>query len=844
MSHRGTIFIRFFRQRIGARIMAGFGLITLLALLVALVSLLNVWTVNRRLEDEARRERLVIASGLTMSLALERQWAGIRGYVLSGDQRDLQRLQEGQDLFASAVKTLAQESNQPEATARLTRLRALEAEFEAATRRQIVFYDKGWTATPQVATLVTGQEEQKALDREIGAFNEWQQSLIGQEMAAASNRATLAMGVALGLVGLAGLVSTMIALVLTRSITRPIRGLARVAGEMKGGNLAVIVPSMGEDEIGTLAQTIAQMASALDVSRRSLEASLAETEQRNRELTALNTVAAAASSLDRQELLLKAIDVVLDLTGDEAAAIFLREPDGSLLPAAERGMPAALTEPEPLRAIVRFLDEAMLRPGLAVLRLEADTTEPPEMVELIHRHGIRSSVTVPLTSQGTVVGLLSVASTRGRVFDDTETMLLGNIGSQVGIAVENASLVSQLEGRVTTLSVINEVSRAISAVLDLDQLYAVIHEQCLRSLDMPTFTIALWDDEAEALTPALVHLDYQRQDLADGWPTQPALALVVARGRRPLMTNDYYATCLEYGLGHVVPPKPIRRSWMGVPMTIGDRLVGVIVVATPLRRYGDADRDLLLAVANQAAVAVENARLYQRTRELGVIEERNRLAREIHDTIAQGLTGIVLQLEATGTLLDTRPERARQRLSKATELARGTLGEARRSVWNLRPRPLEERSLFEAIEGVARRLEDDGIRIQCELVGEPVKPAPETENSVYRIAQEALENIRKHAAATEVELSLAFDDNRLMLTIGDNGRGFDPEQLTRQRTDGGGFGLLGMRERARLVGGQLEIHSSAGAGTVLIVMAPLALHADIPKPTRPATPTATRALMP
>jgi signal transduction histidine kinase len=162
----------------------------------------------------------------------------------------------------------------------------------------------------------------------------------------------------------------------------------------------------------------------------------------------------------------------------------------------------------------------------------------------------------------------------------------------------------------------------------------------------------------------------------------------------------------------------------------------------------------------------------------------------------------------------------------------------------LRPQPLEERSLYEAVEQEARRLADDGVTVNCELVGVPAKPAPETENAVYRIAQEALQNIRKHAGATEVDVELAFDENRLILSISDNGRGFDEATLARQRTDGGGFGLLGMRERARLVSGRLEVHSTPGAGTSLVISAPLVAYAGIPRPTQPATPTSTRAHIP
>ncbi|MCC6626729.1 MAG: GAF domain-containing protein [Chloroflexi bacterium] len=837
--------VGYFRTHIGARILAGFGLIAVLALLVGLVSLANVMTVNTRLETLAQRDREIVTQVLGLQLAVEQQWAAVRSYALSEDERDLAPFEAARDRFDSALAVLERTLDHPDAAAHLARMRDLDAAFASAARRQIILVQQGWRTTSRVATLPTGQSERDALLAEIDAFDRWQSIIVGEELAAARTTAVLAMSVALGLVGLAGVISILIATVLTRSITRPIRSLAGIAAAMKSGDLVVQVPTMGADEIGTLGQTMAQMASALKASRVSLEASLAETEVRNRELITLNTVAAATSSLIRTDLLAKVLDTVLGLTGDEMAGIHLRQADGTMVGGAQRGLPEGLTQPAALALIIRDLDAVMLRPRLPWLALTPHDTEPAGLLTLLRDHGITSTLTVPLTSQGEVVGLLSIGSTRGREFEPGEITLMCNIGSQLGIAIENSSLVHQLEEQVTTLSIINEISHAISAVLNVEDLYTVIYEQCRRVFGIATFTVADWHDERQELVPALVVVDGRREDINPRWPAQPALSLVVARTQQSLVTNDYYAMVQEYGFDYVVAPDPpIRRSWLGVPMTIGDRLLGVIVIATPNRLFSQADHDLMAAIANHAAVAVENARLYQQTRELGVIEERNRLAREIHDTIAQGLTGIVLQLEATSTLLDTRPERARQRLTKVTELARSTLSEARRSVWNLRPQPLEEQSLFEAIETEASRLSDDGLMVQCELVGEPEKPAPETENAVYRIAQEALQNIRKHARATEVDVVLAFDENRLILTIADNGRGFDDATLARQRTDGGGFGLLGMRERARLINGQLEVQSTPGTGTSLLITAPLVAYTRIPPPTQPASPTATRAQIP
>jgi two-component system, NarL family, sensor kinase len=203
-----------------------------------------------------------------------------------------------------------------------------------------------------------------------------------------------------------------------------------------------------------------------------------------------------------------------------------------------------------------------------------------------------------------------------------------------------------------------------------------------------------------------------------------------------------------------------------------------------------------------------------------VMEERNRLAREIHDTIAQGLTGIVLQLEAADHLMEGNPARARMRLQKATAPARSSLQEARRSVWNLRPTPLEQRTLVEAVRQELNSLsEETGIQGILDTEQAPDALAAEMENGLFRIAQEALNNVRKHSGASQVHVRLAQVESSVELDVRDDGVGFDSQA---RHTSGqqGGFGLLGLRERARILGGSLRIESSPGEGTLVSVHVP------------------------
>jgi two-component system NarL family sensor kinase len=203
-----------------------------------------------------------------------------------------------------------------------------------------------------------------------------------------------------------------------------------------------------------------------------------------------------------------------------------------------------------------------------------------------------------------------------------------------------------------------------------------------------------------------------------------------------------------------------------------------------------------------------------------VTEERNRLAREIHDTLAQGLTAIILQLEIAD--MSEPSDAARKPIAKALDLARANLLEARRSVLDLRAEALEGRSLPEALDAlIASFRRETGT--DAEFVGPPtVERYPaRVESGLYRIAQEALTNVRKHAAASHVRVELLTHEDHLHLAIVDNGRGFNPKK-TRSAETTDGFGLRGMNERAALLGGTLSMESRRGRGTRLEVQVPMA----------------------
>jgi signal transduction histidine kinase len=233
-----------------------------------------------------------------------------------------------------------------------------------------------------------------------------------------------------------------------------------------------------------------------------------------------------------------------------------------------------------------------------------------------------------------------------------------------------------------------------------------------------------------------------------------------------------------------------------------------------------------LAEANSrlAAAMEENAGLHAQlvasARDAGVHDERERLAREIHDTIAQGLAGIVAQLQAARSGGD-RPGDRERHLDTAAELARSTLVEARRSVQALRPEPLEAARLPDALADVAARwTEVSGVPAAVTTTGTARQLHPEVEIALLRTGQEALANVGKHAAASRVGVTLSYMEDVVTLDVRDDGIGFDPAGLTGEPADGSGFGLTGMRQRVARVAGHLEIESAPGEGTAVSATVP------------------------
>jgi signal transduction histidine kinase len=273
-----------------------------------------------------------------------------------------------------------------------------------------------------------------------------------------------------------------------------------------------------------------------------------------------------------------------------------------------------------------------------------------------------------------------------------------------------------------------------------------------------------------------------------------------------------------------------------VPIATEDKVLGEIFIACPSEAcFGDTRLQLLVSIGSQLAVAIENARLYDAVRRkeeasstflrqyiTAQEEERKRIARELHDEPAQLLTGLALAIETASQMAIPQNGELRRALASANILTERVSTEVGRIIRDLRPTLLDDLGLLEALEFYAdTRLRPSGIQVTCETAGTDGRFPPELETALFRVAQEAMSNIARHAQAENVSLTLEFQDEFVAIDIEDDGQGFNVEATFARGQDGAPFGLMGMRERVDLLSGTLVVESRPGEGTSVRVRVPL-----------------------
>jgi two-component system NarL family sensor kinase len=377
-----------------------------------------------------------------------------------------------------------------------------------------------------------------------------------------------------------------------------------------------------------------------------------------------------------------------------------------------------------------------------------------------------------------------------------------------------------LARRNRELSILNSIAEALNRSVDMDQALRATLARVAELLGLHTGWIWLLDEETGAsylgaalnLPPALTKNPLRMCGSCYCLDTYRAGDLNGA-------ANVNVVACSR--LKELVDGTDGLRYHASIPLYAHGKKLGVLNVAsTDWRELGPEDLRLLYTVGDLVGMAIERARLFAQSLRLGAVEERSRIARELHDTLAQGLTAVALQLESADCMLEDggSPERVQQIVRKALALTRANLEETRRSVQDLRAAPLDGRSLAEALAALAGGEHSSlpGPAVTFEMAGEH-RPLPvRVENGVFRMAQEAVTNAQRHANAQHVSIRLETVPHRLRLRVEDDGQGFDSATV-----EPGHYGLVGMNERAKLLGGRLRVQSCPGSGTCIDVTIPL-----------------------
>src|SRR6266536_3469745 len=483
--------------------------------------------------------------------------------------------------------------------------------------------------------------------------------------------------------------------------------------------------------------------------------------------------------------------------------------------------------------------------------------------ELALANGLRSGWSTPiLASDGSVLGIFGIYGREPRSPTPQHQHTIKQITHLASIAIERKQAAESLRASDLLargqLEALTHTLDALAQESDPDRLLEHVLRTIIEKSD--AHSVSVWDREPDGDWLELFAMIEDGRFQTRSGAFHPAARLAMLAQDHPVwreilhtglhaviedidqptvrmcVGQDPSATWHDILKDGELPPSIMRfkshlremgvHTILFVPMLVAGRITGFIGIRFTLKRgFRQEEIELTRALAHQATLAMQLTRLSAQSRQSAVVAERNRMARDIHDTLAQGFTGVIVQLEAVeDAIACCRRKEANGHLRRASELARQSLNEARRSVHALRPQALEEKQLSEALKDLIEKMtRGTTVHAKFTLQGKRRKLPPEWETNLLHIGQEVLTNVLRHARANEFKVLLVFDRREIRLDLRDNGCGFDPKRRHE------GFGLQGMRERAEGMGGQLSIESANGKGTVISIVLPLANASELEK---------------
>jgi len=517
-------------------------------------------------------------------------------------------------------------------------------------------------------------------------------------------------------------------------------------------------------------------------------------------LRAINAVSAAlAESQELDTILGIALDTLIEAVGAEAGVVYLKEEGQQAMTLTHhRNLPPSLVE-------------------------DPDGLEAARAVGLYRR--FRYRLTAPIRSKDRVNGLIMVGQSWPRTSLCRERELMTTICNQINVFIENDRLYQDVARQFEIERSVYEVVDEITSELELEKVLPKVIAISEHLVGADSGVIALWDEERNVVTyPYLHNLPTRLAQVTTS--RELGLSAEVMTTGHSMIIDDYphYARAIpdfaEAGVTSIV----------GVPIVNGDRIFGTMCVMSLERRKRFLDRDVavLTGIGRQAGIAIENAYLYENLRYYArritqsQESERKRIARELHDDTIQSLIALSRRLEGLATGEEPLPEAAAERIGELWRQTTEMIRRVREFSQNLRPSVLDDLGLLPTLEELTTDLERQaGLKTEFRAVGERRRLSSEVELTLFRIAQEALSNVRRHAKASKVTTTVELADSVARVRIEDDGVGFRPPKLTDDLRAEDGLGLIGMHERARLLGGSLQIESEPGVGTVVVAEVPL-----------------------
>jgi signal transduction histidine kinase len=389
------------------------------------------------------------------------------------------------------------------------------------------------------------------------------------------------------------------------------------------------------------------------------------------------------------------------------------------------------------------------------------------------------------------------------------------------------------------LLALNVIASAVSQSLDLDAILNSALDNVLELMNGDTGGILLLDDKTNTLSYRVYRgLSEEFVQSISGLKLGEGIAGIAAQRGEPIYVDNISkdpritrSIVIDEGL----------RGFASVPLISKNKVLGVMTIAShTLRRFTPQDVQLLSSISNQIAVAIENAMLYERLQlkqeKRGELlhlvistqeEERRRIARELHDETSQALTILAVKLETAARSLPPSADTEKARLKEIQSIAIRTIDEIHKVIHELRPTLLDDLGLVPAVKYHAENyLEAAGVRANVETTGEERRPPPEIEIGLFRIIQEAITNIVRHAQAQSARIILEFEDTSISACLADDGKGFDLTEVAKANDRRRGLGLLSMKERVEHLGGILKIKSTPGEGTNIDIKIPVKWQED------------------